>query len=82
LKAFVSIYATPNVHAAMVDWNEKTAHLQLCHIFYKEPSEDDLELQELTITELIAQFPDIVTAECLTLLSNEFDVAGRLIVYR
>ena len=66
----------------MVDWDENIAHLQLFHIFYKEPSEADLELQELTMTELIAQFPDIVTAECITLLFDKFEVGGCLIVYR
>ena len=71
---------TPNVNMARVHWNAGTSHLTLVFACDSLPSEDDLEWQELAMTELLAEFPEIVTCECLSPVSNSGESDG-LVVY-
>ena len=57
---------TENVCAAAINWVPTTSHLALVYEFSSVPSEDDLEHQELALTEVLAEFNDIATAECLS----------------
>lgn len=70
----------PDVNMARVHWNAGTSHLTLVFACDSLPSEDDLEWQELAMTELLAEFPEIVTCECLSPVSNSRESDG-LVVY-
>ena len=55
-----------NVCTAAINWISTTSHLALVYEFSSVPSENDLEHQELALTEILAEFSDIATAECLS----------------
>ena len=72
---------TDNVSMVRLRWNEATSHLALVFAYSSAPSEDDLEWQELSMTELLAEFPDIVTAEFSSSVSNSPESEAGLVVY-
>ena len=72
---------TPNINMARVYWSAETSHLKLAFAYDSAPSEDDLEWQELAMTELVAEFPEIVTGECLSPVSNGCESEAGLVVY-
>jgi hypothetical protein len=55
--------ASANLISASVEWDRSIACLTITSIFECDPSEDDLEHGELSVAELLAEFPDVVTVE-------------------
>ncbi len=72
---------TPNVAAAFVHWDDKQRHLRLTYVFDRTPSDADEEELELSMAELIADFPDIVSADTVKALSRTNVDAGEHQVY-
>ncbi len=68
---------TPRVFSVRVDWNESQLHLLVQYFVLGEPGDDERELCELTLTELIAQFPDIQTAETQCLPASTLATYGQ-----
>ena len=62
--AIVRNNLSANVKAVAVEWSGENAELKLLYYFDVAPTEDDLELQELSMCELIAEFSDIRTSKC------------------
>lgn len=72
-----------NVNSVTVEWSQDKAALKLFHYFDLSPTSADLELQELSMCELLAEFPDIRSSECIS-LTQPFEEAAqskRNIVY-
>ncbi|OWT73781.1 MULTISPECIES: hypothetical protein [unclassified Achromobacter] len=54
---------TPQVAGVRVGWDEVTAKLVVQYFVDGEVADDERELCELTLTELLAEFPDVRTAD-------------------
>jgi hypothetical protein len=55
---------TSNISRAAVFWDSGRSHLRLTYFCNTIPTEEDREWQELSMCELLAEFPEVVTAEC------------------
>lgn len=53
------------VQKVLISFDENVGHLTLVYHLQLSPTEDDIEDCELTCAELIAEFPEIRTAETL-----------------
>ena len=53
---------TPNVAAVTATWDAVTGHLHVTYHLDGPPTDDDEEEMELTVGELVAEFPAIQTA--------------------
>jgi hypothetical protein len=65
----------------MVSWQKTSLHFELVYLFDAEPSEKDLEEQELAMTELLAEFSDIATAKCIACVSGSRMFNEHVLVY-
>jgi len=81
-KCVIARNVTEIVQAAKVHWNPVSSHLALVYGYKLAPSEDDLERQELAITELLAEFSDIITAECSWSISDSEVPNDGMLIYR
>jgi len=63
---------TDKVLAVRIGWNDDTSRLTVAYYVDGLPSDDEQELCELTMGELLAEFPDIAQADTQCL-----DYAGR-----
>ncbi|GAB2469062.1 hypothetical protein GCM10027082_20720 [Comamonas humi] len=72
---------SPNLIEARVAWDGSTGVLSLAYVTRKEPSDDDEELCELSMTELLAEFPDVVTAEtaCFIVGARAVDTVDHIV---
>lgn len=61
--AIVAQNLTENVVAATVAWDERVQLLELKYFFVGTISDDDRESCELCMTELIAEFPEVLSCE-------------------
>lgn len=66
--AIVRRNLTPNVASALLHWDAAQSHMRLTYILSGAPTDEDSELQELAIAELLAEFPEVATAECQSAL--------------
>lgn len=57
---------TPNVSAAVVEWEQERRCLGLRYLFDAVPDEEDVSAMELSMAELLAEFPDVAKAETRT----------------
>jgi len=53
---------TPNVAAVAASWTASTNHVHVTYFLFEPPTADDEEWRELTVGELVAEFPVIQTA--------------------
>ncbi|HLU04746.1 MAG TPA: hypothetical protein VKZ94_18410 [Advenella sp.] len=73
---------TPNIVQARIVWNSTARILSLTYVTRKTPSDDDIDLCELSISELIAEYPDIDGAETACVVANALEPgASDYIVY-
>jgi hypothetical protein len=68
--------ATEALVSATVSWSSSSQHLSLCARYSKAPTDADLELQELSMCELLAEFSEVLTADC----TNEVAEASESVV--
>lgn len=77
-RVIVQRNVTERVSAVTVKWNPEESHLTLHYYVEGAVTDDESELCELATGELLAQFPDIETAEneCVSMENARVDGAN------
>lgn len=75
---------SPNLVEARVAWDGPTQVLSLAYGTRERPSHEDKEWCELSMAELLADFPEVVTAEtaCFIVGTRIQNVAGLVVFPR
>jgi len=62
-RVIVARNVTPQVRFAAVTWLASDSKLLLYYYTHQQPTEQDIEEAEIAMTELIAEFPDVLDCE-------------------
>ncbi|SEL60169.1 hypothetical protein SAMN05216359_1123 [Roseateles sp. YR242] len=71
------------VKSVKVGWDAVTSKLTVAYYIDREPSEEEIELCELSMGELLAEFPEVITADtkCVDALADDDSIVLPGVVY-